>query len=447
MNYLDNLKTYDRLGRRSIYETLSLNPNIPQDWEIISREYEAVDIDKVYIDENCFTNYGQYQFIWEKTFVKEPKRGGRGNLGNLNSYTTFLTPHLIIDFSVMPIDDYRAIMKLHYERNEYTVKCYDIIYNRPIKVKMYFATEQMAKLYTINKTRLKGNGEWEDFIMLAGVKEYSVELIGTNNELDLISVFYNYNAPLDESGLPIYPNGSPIPNEAEEDVYMGEEIVVGANSTFPDMPPSSKYRFKHWVDKDGTIYSNGKVLTVNAEMTLYAVWESSNTYNLSFNYGLSKPMTEINSATSVITEVINREITNINDIGVLPTFDVSPYVEDSNTKVKYYPYENGGWYKHPIKDESLRVVSNQPYWQTRDTIIYCLYDKKKFSVNYITNDTNTAIPQQSVEYGGTVYLPNLYRSGYTFQGWYINSAFTKQFSGAMPPYNITLYAKWGKNDK
>jgi hypothetical protein len=231
-----------------------------------AKEYEAVGIDYVIIDGNKFKNYGVYQFIWEKTFVTSPERSASGSLGNLNSYATFLTPHLIMNFSVMSIEDYRKIMLLHYGASEYTVECYDPIYNKTIKAKMYFATEEMAKLYTIAQNRLLPNGQWEEWVDLVGVTDYKVELIGTNNDLDLVSVRYVYNSTTT-------PTGSPMPDQYEEDVYLGEEIVIGANSTFPDTPPSSTQKFKEWVDDNGLVYTNQKTWTVNAPLTLYAIWQ------------------------------------------------------------------------------------------------------------------------------------------------------------------------------
>ena len=82
-------------GRNSLYDILALNPNIPQDWEVIKREYLAVDMDKVVIDGDTFTNYGDFQFVWEKSYVKEPERSGKGVIDNLNAYATFITPHFI----------------------------------------------------------------------------------------------------------------------------------------------------------------------------------------------------------------------------------------------------------------------------------------------------------------------------------------------------------------
>jgi uncharacterized repeat protein (TIGR02543 family) len=335
----------------------------------------------------------------------------------------------------MSIDDYRKLMQLHYSSNEHIVECYDPIYNKKIKVKMYFSTEQMAKLHTISRKRFNGN-EWEEWVDLVGVREYSVELIGTNNDLDLVSVRYVYNSD-------VTPNDSPIPDQYEEDVYKGEEIVIGANSTFPDTPPSSTQKFKHWVDDNGKVYNNGIVNTINSNLTLYAVWESSTAFTLSFNYGLSDVEYSVDSATGVLTEILNKEVQKGQSIGILPKLTAEPSVTGEGN-VKYYPYTNGGWYKHPVKQDDMKVYDNQEYWADRSTVIYALYDKKSFTVSYVTNSGNTAIPTQTLYYGDSVYLPTLASDGYIFQGWYIDSSFNTAFSGSMPPYSITLYARWVK---
>ena len=108
-------------NRRNLIDILKLDPNIPEDFEIIDKEYRAVDIEKVVIGGNTYTNYGAYSYILEKTYVKSPSRSASGSIGNLNSYATFLTGHLVIDFSIISIDDYRAIMRQHYEQNENVV--------------------------------------------------------------------------------------------------------------------------------------------------------------------------------------------------------------------------------------------------------------------------------------------------------------------------------------
>lgn len=428
---------YFGVDRPSVYDILQ-KVGSTEYQNVAFREYEAVDIAEVKIDGNRFRNYGAYSFIWEKTFVKSPERSANGSLGNLNSYATFLTPHLIMDFSVMSIDDYRKIMLLHYGANEFTVECYDPIYNRKIKVKMYFATEEMAKLYTIAQNRLLPNGQWEEWVDLVGVTEYKVELIGTNNDLDLVSVKYEYSTLKADGTLeyPTFPDGSPANSQFEEDVYIGEEIVIGANSTFPDTPPSNSLKFKHWIDDSGLIYTNGAVITVNASITLYAVWETSSKKTLSFNYGLSD---EDFTVTNGIREPIsNREVQLGQSIGILPTLTVEPTVVYNGEKIP--AYENGAWYRTPSK--TTKVRDKELYWIDRDTIIYALYDKKLFTVTYHTNAPDITIPTQNVAYDETVYAPTLYRNGYTFKGWYTDIEWKNAFNGKMPPKNLDLYARW-----
>lgn len=427
-------------GRLSVYDILQ-KVGTTEYREGAIKKYEAVDIAEVKIDGNRFRNYGAYSFIWEKTFVKSPERSAYGSLGNLNSHATFLTPHLIMDFSVMSIDDYRKIMLLHYGANEYTVECYDPIYNRPIKVKMYFATEEMAKLYTIAQNRLLPNGQWEEWVDLVGVTEYKVELIGTNNDLDLVSVKYEYNAPLDENDLPIYPNGAPIHPQYEPDIYLGEEIVVGSNSTFPTTPPSNNYQFSHWtmLGENGEVLgirTNGLVMTVNSPITFRAEWKPTSTRTLSFNYGLSD---EDYTVTNGIREPIsNREVQFGQSIGILPKLTVEPTEIYNGEKIPVY--EKGAWYRTPSK--TTEVTDNELYWIDRDTTIYALYDKKLFDVTFHTNTPDIYLAPQKVAFKEKVYAPTLYRDGYTFNGWYTDSEWKTAFNGEMPPKNLDLYARW-----
>ena len=145
----------------------------------------------------------------------------------------------------MSIDDYRKIMLCTTAQTS-TVECYDPTHNRPIKVKMYFATEEMAKLYTIALNRLLPNGQWEEWVDLVGVTEYKVELIGTNNDLDLVSVA-NTMHRLRFTNSPRSTYARPIRRR----YLLGRgNRKVGSNSTFPDTATDNS-QFKHWVDVTG----------------------------------------------------------------------------------------------------------------------------------------------------------------------------------------------------
>lgn len=429
MSYLDKYKGQGE--RNSVYDILSLDQNNKTQWEnVIKPKYVADGIEKVVIGGNTFTNYGDFQFVWEKSYVKSPDRSADGSIGNLNSYSTFVTPHLTINFGVMSIDDYRRIMLLDLESNEFVVECYDPIYNKKFKGKMYFATPQMAKLFKLSKVRFDGE-RWEDFVELVGVQEYTVELIGTNSDLELVSVRYIVNPPAGQTPS--------VVDGGEEDIYRGEEIIIGSNTDIPTETFGGDYKFKNWVDENGQVYLNGYVYTVNQDLVLYAQWESSKYHTLTFNYGVADPVINeyefaYETSRSVYTGV---------SIGNLPVAE-TPTVKAKDVfgvEKEYAPYINGAWYKTPIKaPNSVAVENGTPYWADRDVSLYLLYDKSKYSVWYFVDGAFQNAT--SVAYDEEVALPVYVQSGRTFDGWYLDNTYTKKFSGKMPPYAISLYARW-----
>lgn len=129
------------------------------------------------VDGVVYTGYAKYTFLWERSYLEEPKRNGKGSIENMNEiYASFPTAHLIVDYSVMSIGDYRTMMKqlLPNGKNEFTVHCYDPIYDKMIDVKMYFATPEKPEYYCLANSEGK--------VELLGVQNYTVELIGTNSD-------------------------------------------------------------------------------------------------------------------------------------------------------------------------------------------------------------------------------------------------------------------------
>lgn len=431
MNYNAN-----NINGKGVEEILRLDPNNSVDWAIIKDNYKADDIHKVVIDGDTFTNYGDFQFVWEKSYVKSPERSASGTIDNLNSYATFVTPHLIINFAVMSIDDYRAIMRKDLERNEFVVECYDPIYNKRISTKMYFGTPAMAKLRTIARKRFDPDTSvWEDFIELVGVDGYTVELIGTNSDLDFLSVSYLLNPPSD--------TGRADESIGEEDIYKGQDVIIGAAaSSFVNETFDGKYRFAKWnTSKTGGEqgnYTNGYSATINESLVLYAQWDKAEENILTFSYGVADPA--INAET--YSYETSRKVVQGKSIGILPVVE-TPQVTYGESK--YSPYYNGNWYKTPIKaDNSVPVANNELYWMSRDSSIYLIYDTYSYSLNLYLD--GVLYQTNSIKYNTPTNLPQLVKSGYTFDGWYKTENFQQgtKFNGNMPPFNLTLYARWIK---
>ena len=455
MDYRNKLSTFndpDYNGRRSVFDILSLSGK--EEKNIIEKYDVTEKINTVTINNNKFTNYGNFQFIWEKSYVKNPERSGRGSIENLNSYTSFVTPHLILNFSVMSIDDYRQIIRMDLEQNEFVVECYDPIYNEMAKVKMYFATPEMAKLYTIQRYR-ENEGEWEDWLELVGVQDYTVELIGTNANIETVDVIYYLNNPAPDNYFP----DTAFSYYAEPSVYAGEDIIIGGaatdivNETF-----NGELRFNGWnISSDKPMeqktqgnYVNGNVAVVPSNgLKLYAQWSSQAQHKLLFNYGLADPV--INNE-SLSYETF-RNVTYETSIGTLPTpADPKVKAKDLDGKEKEYPvYYDGGWYKTPIKASDYEVVNYDLFWARRDTTIYRLYDVYKYYIDYnipnATNDGYIYHDSNWVPYNSSVTLATLYKTengkDYIIDTWYTDKDCTKVFSsGNMPPYDVDLYGKW-----
>jgi uncharacterized repeat protein (TIGR02543 family) len=412
--------------------------------------YEAVDIDKVIIDGNVFTDYGAFSFLWEKSYVKSPVRSGNGSISNLNSYTTFITPHLTMNFSLMSIDTYRVLMNLIYSKNEFTVTCYDVVNNRSTTNRMYFSTEEMPKLWAISRSL--GEGADNNWVELLGVQEYTVEMVGTNVGLDVVSVnFY------DENGI--------IIPEASQSVGVGEEFIVNYNY----IPSNTSKRFEGvWrlgSPYSGALFRNGSGVIANSsfiennEIHFYAITVDTDEYTLSFSYGNGIPLTkmtaesggglQVDNVVVVKNQSIETAISNAN-IKLSDGKDFTFPTNGTGSKRveferKYYePYEFRGWYWTSEESTATRVYPNTRFDYNSNKTMFQIYKPKSYAVSFVTNTNGISFSGITAEYGSKVALPNMAKSGYAFLGWFTDNEFKTQFSGTMPPYPITLYAKWEK---
>lgn len=403
--------------------------------------YKAENIEKVTIDGNDFTDYGAFSFLWEKSYVKSPERSGDGSIGNLNSYATFVTPHLKIDFSLMSIDSYRDLMNLIYDKNEFTVTCYDVVNNKMTTNRMYFSTEEMPKLWTIARAI---NGE--EWVELLGVQDYSVEMIGTNASIDTVNIIY-----YDENGNILY----------SQEAFRGEDVVIQY-----DYVPTNG-RFDGEWEKDGSstaIVRNGDAIKANAysdsvgEIKLKAKVVPTDEYTLSIVYGNGNPLynrqtgeiinsVKIKKGQTFATAFANAGITLPN--GTELTFpesgtgSVSKVYED----IPYTPYTFDGWYSTSEKASSTRVYGSTTFDKNANATIYQIYSPTYYNVIYEDNSNAVSFDTIQVPYGSSVPLPRPRVDGFTFAGWYTdNATFEKAFGGTMPPKPITLYAKWVKNE-
>jgi len=133
---------------------------------------------------------------------------------------------------------------------------------------MYAAPTQMPTIY-------------QRYLVALGVRDLSIELIGTNNDVQTFTVSYDYNFP---SGYASYfsttrssdifvKNASNIIGKTATYTYNGAVYQLNSDNTTSRM--GGHYAFEKWntkQDGSGFSYIDGDAYFVNADVTLYAQW-------------------------------------------------------------------------------------------------------------------------------------------------------------------------------
>jgi uncharacterized repeat protein (TIGR02543 family) len=381
--------------------------------------YQERQLDRIKIDNNEIQGYFEYSFMNEKTYFTSPERSSGGSIDNLNSYATFLVPRIVIKYNYMHINDYRTLMRLIQSKNEFTVECYDIVWDKRVTHKMYVSPTSMPSIH-------------QRYLEVLGVKDFTVELIGTNSDVDKISIVYHSNFPSS------YP---PSITEGESDVYANQEIIIGTAAKQIKSTSVADHKFSHWEDENGNTYTDGVAYSFPNSITLKAEWVGSTECTLLLNYGIADP--EINdSEYSYVTSIPVKYGQKIESIPTVKPPTVK--AKDINGVEREYPYvyTDGAWYKTPIKAVNSESVSNgTSYWAQTDSSIYLIYEVTKYNL-FLYVDGNLFLTN-TIEYNTPMNLPHLVQSGKTFDGWYVDSQYkNKRANGNMPPYDLTLYARF-----
>ena len=133
--------------------------------------YRRSQIDRITIfdgkNEVELTGYAEYSYLDEKSYATQPVRTQDGQIQEIDEYKTIITPHLIIKYNMMNIDDYRATMKMIKSTNSLIVRCYDVVEDKRVVNEMYVAPSSMPAIY-------------QQYLMALGIREHTIELIGTN---------------------------------------------------------------------------------------------------------------------------------------------------------------------------------------------------------------------------------------------------------------------------
>ena len=249
-----------------------------------------------------------------------------------------------------------------------------------------------------------------------------------------------------------------------------KEVVSGLKIKAPSTPTKDKYLFRGWYE-DSTFSKEFDFNTpITSDMTLYAKWEAANSINEirlagDFQYGTvpAGVLPAFNPGTT--TEGI-RMGTNagwsyfINETSVWSGFGLETPTAVNDGKTKYgYRFQvktNDGYQlasdlKVIYNDEDVTSTVEVTRWAWG---AYVTVDLGKaigtpvvYTITFNSND-GTSVESQNINAGEKLAEPTPAptKVGFTFDGWYEDSTFSKKFDFNTPiTDSMTLYAKWTEN--
>ena len=250
-----------------------------------------------------------------------------------------------------------------------------------------------------------------------------------------------------------------------------KEVVSGLKIKAPSTPTKDKYLFRGWYE-DSTFSKefDFNSTPITSDMTLYAKWEAANSIK------------EIRLAGDIQYGIVS--------VGILPSFNPRTTTDsitiDRTNSDWAYKMQNGLWSRFGSETPTavndgktnygydFNVKPNDGYQLASDLKViyngedvtstvkvqkyawgaYVTVDLGKangtpvvYTITFNSND-GTPVESQNVNAGEklTEPTPAPTKEGFTFDGWYEDSTFSKKFDFNTPiTDSMTLYAKWSEN--
>ncbi|MNB81788.1 Internalin-A precursor [compost metagenome] len=231
-----------------------------------------------------------------------------------------------------------------------------------------------------------------------------------------LTTAYNFNAPVTKN-VTLYAkwvkDSYTVSFNSNGGTAIGAVAVpYGTSVAQPEAPTKAGYTFGGWYVNAALTTKYIFTAAVEDDLTLYAKWTPI-VHTISFNTG---------GGSSVAVQKVND--------GETATLPGAPAKEG---------YGFDGWYI----DEALMMPYDFSAPVTGDLTLYAKWKANSYTVSFNSNG-GTAVSSQAVAYGAPAQQPAApVKTGYTFGGWYSDSALTTVYDFSAPVQgNVTLYAKW-----
>lgn len=259
-------------------------------------------------------------------------------------------------------------------------------------------------------------------------------------------------------------------------------FIVTDNVTFNDASRSG-YVFRGWYTAaEGGSQVTEIVAGTTGNIVLYAHWDYISTISFDSNGGSSIEAISNVEGTSITAPTApskthytfagwysDSALTEKYTFSVQPETDITLYAKWTPVKYQIVYVTNGGSHSnrttYTVEDsftltnagktghtfvawftdaEFTSAVVSEIKAGTSGTItLYANYSINQYTISFEENG-GTTVEDITQNYATSVTAPEApAKNGYTFAGWYTNSALTSKYSfSTMPARNITLYAKW-----
>jgi uncharacterized repeat protein (TIGR02543 family) len=190
--------------------------------------------------------------------------------------------------------------------------------------------------------------------------------------------------------------------------------LSGTSITLPE-PTKRDYKFMGWFEEQSFTTRFDDSVMPNQNKTLYAKW--GKIYDITYSYKIGS------SNMAKIGKYAEGETLKL-------------FIPTSTTRYTFV-----GWYE----DSAFTREFTRNTMPNQDIRIFGKFDvKEEYILTFNSNNGSEVSPIEKLP-GEPISLPTPTRSGYKFEGWYVNANFTAKFTDTvMPNQDRTLYAKWTK---
>lgn len=221
-------------------------------------------------------------------------------------------------------------------------------------------------------------------------------------------------------------------NKRNGSVYREVEVDYNHTVTAPDPPPADDgYRFAGWY-YDGNPWDFNRLITEDG-IKIYAEWEDLD-YTVTFMNGETNLGEQTVKKGAKIKTNDKGQVLNDKTKAIIPS--------KAGYTFRYWATKNSdGTYTE--WNLNTQTVSNK-------TTLYAVWKVNEYLITFNTNRGTwqgaTGEDSKRYEYGSKITKPtDPVRTGYTFGGWYRDSAFSTAWNfdeDTVPVNGVTLYARW-----